>query len=258
MEYPKTLKYEELGTIVEGWKEHTPTNSKARKRNLELLEQQYDFTKNGTGKGTTYTIIKKRFTGVGKKRESEEPTVKIHRTYKEMVHMGDSIEDINYLVDLTENDYNVHDFILSSFSETCYYSYDQIVGRMRSCPYETGINWDKTYKYSTNSHQKQLAYIYRSLDLKECTYTTDDTKIVIYQVDKKRKEPLQLIDKRLRLKNFKKRQLDIGILMATIREETDSMRVVKTMIKGGVVVYMKATDLFEDVGFCYICNYCVN
>lgn len=251
MDYPKTFKYEDLGQIVEGWREHKPTNSKARKRNLDLLENQYEFyIESGSRNSKTYVITKKKFTGVGKKREViEEPKkTKIHRTYKEMVHTGDTIEDINYLVELTEDDYMIHDFILSSFGEKCYYNYEQIIERMSLCPLDMNINWNKMYHYSTNSYQKQLAYVFRSLDLKECTFTTDDTKIIVYKVDRKREEPLQMIDKRLKLTNFKKRQLDIGILMATIREETDSMRVVKTMTKGGVVVYIKATDLFEDVG----------
>lgn len=248
MEYPITLKYDDLEQIVEGWEKHKPTDTRKRKKNLEKLGQQYEYVQNGKGKGTTYTLIKKKFVGCGVKRKTEKPKeeLKVHRTFKEIVYTGETIEDINVLVELTEEDYKIHDYVLSKVENDCCYNYIQFLEIMNSCPYETHMNW-KRYSENTDSYQKQLAYIYRSLDLQELECVADGQNMKMYKVQK-REEPLQLIDKRLKIQNFKKRQLDIGILMATIKEETDSMRVVKTMTEGGIVVYIKATDLFEDVG----------
>ena len=253
MEYPIRLKYDDLEEIVEGWEKHKPTDTRKRKKNLEKLGQQYEFTTEKEKRNTTiYVITKKKFVGCGVRRKKEEQEVQkksVHRTYTEMVYTGEKqVEDINYLADLTEDDYKIHDYIISHFTVSCAYSYEQILEKMQQCPHNTQINWFKEYKYNTDSYQKQLAHIFRSLDLIEQTFTTYNEKVRVYKVNAKREEPLQIIDKRFKLKNFSKRQLDIGILMATIKEETDSLRIVKTMTEGGIVVYIKATDLFEDVG----------
>lgn len=253
LEYPMIMKYEQLGTIVDSWETHKPTNSKARKRNLERLAQQYEYEVIGKGKGTQYNILaekkqRKRSFGRVKRIDTTTDDKKtVHRTYKEMVYIGGDIDE-NTLVPITDTDYKVHRYIDTMLGDSCYYSYIQLLEVMKECPYDTNINWDK-YKQSTNSHQKQLAYVHRFIDLQELYFTTDNEKIIVYKT-KKRNEPLQFIDKRLKLTNFKKRQLDIGILMATITDVTDSLRVVKTLTDdgGGVVVYIKATDLFEDVG----------
>lgn len=239
----KALTYKELAELsdelgVIGWKDHTPTNSKAKKSNLELLGKHYNYSEVGTKRSKKYILHSekqvKKPRGFGRKPSTSKPkSKKPTKTYKDYVYTRQDIDD-ECIKPISEEELERHEKLVNALEVNKGYSQADICA----------ITGEKVETGGRN-RTIQLSYWWQSF---EFTETKQSGKPTIYTPIKIFKEPRPRINESYELTDFKEQQLEVGILFEVIDSHSQCRRVITPVEDCGHIITISAIDLYQSVG----------
>lgn len=245
------LTYKELGELgIEGWREHEPTNSKARKHNLDLLDKYFEYSVIGEKRNKRYVLhevkvvepVKQsdsrrhynkqgKLIGVGKTSKTKPATSKTEsKTYMDYVYTSQPNIPVECLVPLTKEDEERHEKYASIVSVGGFFSQKELAWLFHEEVKDTG-----------KQKQIQLSTWWQSFEWEE---TKRVGKPTIYTITKVFDTPRQRIDFTREIANFKEQSLEVNFILSIL--DNDNLH--EEVSSYGLITGIKARDFYVNMG----------